>query len=138
MKRSVNISVVLAVLTATSLVLAQQGDDKKSSKPPVVADPTQQNAAQGKGQGQMVKAGEPESITTKEGKKGWKVTIPGNRPLATPALADGKLFIGGGFGSHEFYAFDATTGKTLWIYRTGDDGPTAAVVEGGYIGFNTE
>ncbi len=33
----------------------------------------------------------------------WKVTIPGNRPLATPAIANGKVFVGGGFGSHEFY-----------------------------------
>src|SRR5439155_819024 len=39
---------------------------------------------------------------------------------------------------HEFYAFDALTGKKLWLYRTGDDGPTAAVVEDGYVAFNTE
>ena len=50
--------------------------------------------------------------------KGWKIVIPGNHPLATPAVVDGKLFIGGGFGSHEFYAFDAKTGKMLWQYRT--------------------
>src|SRR5207302_8791253 len=69
---------------------------------------------------------------------GWKVTIPGNRPLATPALADGKVFLGGGFGSHEFYALDSETGKLLWTYRTADDGPTAAVVADGKIAFNTE
>src|SRR6516225_3991923 len=69
---------------------------------------------------------------------GWKVAIPGNRPLASPAIAEGKLFVGGGFGSHEFYAFDAVTGKNLWMYRTEDDGPTAAVVEDGYVAFNTE
>jgi outer membrane protein assembly factor BamB len=82
--------------------------------------------------------GKPTVVTTKEGKKGWKVQIPGNKPLATPAVADGKVFIGGGFGSHEFYAFDAKTGKKVWMYRTGDDGPTAAVVQDGYIAFNTE
>jgi outer membrane protein assembly factor BamB len=69
---------------------------------------------------------------------GWKVRIPGGRPLASPAIADGKVFVGGGFGSHEFYAFDAVTGKALWTYRTGDDGPTAAVVDGGRVVFNTE
>lgn len=69
---------------------------------------------------------------------GWKISIPGNRPLASPAIAEGKLFVGGGFGSHEFYAFDANTGAHLWTYRTGDDGPTAAVVEDGRIAFNTE
>jgi outer membrane protein assembly factor BamB len=81
---------------------------------------------------------DPVAVKTKEGKVGWKVVIPGNRPLATPAVVDGKVFIGGGFGSYEFYAFDAKTGKEAWLYQTGDDGPTAAVVEGGYIAFNTE
>jgi Ca-activated chloride channel family protein len=69
---------------------------------------------------------------------GWKITIPGNRPLASPAIAEGKIFVGGGFGSHEFYAFDATTGRRLWTYQTADDGPTAAVVQDGVIAFNTE
>ena len=26
-------------------------------------------------------------------RNGWKVTIPGGRPLATPAVADGRLFL---------------------------------------------
>jgi Ca-activated chloride channel family protein len=94
-------------------------------------------------QGKVQKApvpviGDPVPLTTKEGKKGWKITIPGNRPLATPAVVGGKVFLGGGFGSHEFYAFDAATGKKLWIYQTGDDGPTAAVVADGHVAFNTE
>jgi Ca-activated chloride channel family protein len=46
--------------------------------------------------------------------------------------------LGGGFGSHEFYAFDADTGEPLWTYHTADDGPTAAVVADGKIAFNTE
>ena len=66
------------------------------------------------------------------------MTIPGNHALATPAVVEGKLFIGGGFGSHEFYAFDPQTGKMLWQYRTSDDGPTAAVVAEGLVAFNTE
>ncbi len=81
----------------------------------------------------------PQPFTSKDGKrKGWKVRIPGNHALATPAVVNGKLFIGGGFGSHEFYGFDAQTGKTLWQYRTSDDGPTAAVAVEDYVGFNTE
>ncbi len=79
------------------------------------------------------------AFRTKDGsRKGWKVVIPGNRPLATPAIVDGKVFLGGGFGSHEFYAFDAITGKRLWVYRTKDDGPTAAAVADGCVAFNTE
>jgi Ca-activated chloride channel family protein len=81
----------------------------------------------------------PELFRSADGKVvGWKVTIPGSRPLATPALADVKVFLGGGFGSHEFYALDAETGKLLWTYHTADDGPTAAVVADGKIAFNTE
>jgi Ca-activated chloride channel family protein len=82
---------------------------------------------------------EPQPFASKDGKiKGWKVMIPGNRPLATPAVVDGKIFIGGGFGSHEFYAFDAATGKKIWQYQTKDDGPTAAAVDDGHVAFNTE
>ena len=37
---------------------------------------------------------------SKDGRRnGWKMTIPGQRPLATPAVAEGRLFLGGGFGS---------------------------------------
>jgi len=92
----------------------------------------------GKFNGPIPNATAPVAFTSKEGKKGWKVAIPGNRPLATPAVVDGKVLIGGGFGSYEFYCLDAKTGKQVWVYRTGDDGPTAAVVSDGYIAFNTE
>jgi Ca-activated chloride channel family protein len=75
---------------------------------------------------------------TKDGRGGWALKIPGGRPIATPAYADGLLFVGGGYGSHEFYAFDAETGKRVWQINTADDGPTAAVVEDGCCAFNTE
>src|SRR5215472_13567255 len=71
----------------------------------------------------------PVPFRSQDGKHaGWKITIPGRRPLATPAIVDGQVFVGGGFGSHEFYAFDANRGALRWVYRTADDGPTAAVV----------
>jgi Ca-activated chloride channel homolog len=78
------------------------------------------------------------SFSTPDGKQGWVLKIPGGRPIATPAYANGKLFIGGGYGSHEFYAFHAETGKVIWKISTQDDGPTAPVVEDGYVAFNTE
>jgi Ca-activated chloride channel family protein len=82
---------------------------------------------------------EPLPFTTRDGKReGWKVVIPGGRPLATPAVVGGKVFLGGGFGSHEFYAFHAATGRNAWSYRCKDDGPTSAVVQDGYVVFNTE
>jgi outer membrane protein assembly factor BamB len=70
--------------------------------------------------------------------RGWKVTIPGRRPLATPAFAEERIFLGGGFGSYEFYAFEAGSGRLAWQYQTTDDGPTAAVVADGHVAFNTE
>jgi Ca-activated chloride channel family protein len=81
---------------------------------------------------------QPVDFHTADGKTGWVLRIPGGRPIATPAYADGMIFVGGGYGSHEFYAFDADSGKLRWKVPTGDDGPTAAVVEDGYVAFNTE
>jgi Ca-activated chloride channel homolog len=77
-------------------------------------------------------------ITTKDGKSGWKVTIPGGRALATPAVVDGMVYVGGGFGSYEFYAFDAGSGEPRWAIKVSDDGPTAAVAAEGVVAFNTE
>lgn len=82
----------------------------------------------------------PAEAFTPEGShvRGWKVSIPGSRPLATPAVNNGRVYIGGGFGSYEFYAFDAATGSLAWRYQTEDDGPTAAVVAEERVVFNTE
>src|SRR5712692_1332343 len=78
------------------------------------------------------------SFGTPDGKNGWVLRLPGERPIATPAYADGMLFVGGGYGSHEFYAVDSETGRIIWKIQTGDDGPTAAVVADGMVAFNTE
>jgi Ca-activated chloride channel homolog len=89
--------------------------------------------------GKLPRVAPPVPWQSKDGlRNGWKVSIPGRRPLATPAVADGRLFLGGGFGSYDFYALDAATGHVLWQYQTEDDGPTAAVVHEGHVAFNTE
>ena len=80
----------------------------------------------------------PAVFRTSDGKDGWVIRIPGSHPIATPAYADGLLFVGGGYGSHEFYAFNAKTGEVAWKISTSDDGPTAAIVDAGYVAFNTE
>src|SRR5262249_27580451 len=82
---------------------------------------------------------EPTPFLSPEGRfRGWKVTSPGRRTLATPAVVNGRVFLGGGFGSYDFYAFDATDGTLLWQYQTADDGPTGAVVAEDHVVFNTE
>jgi outer membrane protein assembly factor BamB len=89
--------------------------------------------------GKLPRVAPPVSWQSKDGlRNGWKVTIPEGRPLATPAVANGSLFLGGGFGSYDFFALDAATGHVLWQYQTEDDGPTAAVVHEDRVAFNTE
>jgi outer membrane protein assembly factor BamB len=89
--------------------------------------------------GKMPRVDPPVPFTPDGGSiRGWKVTLPGSRPLATPAVADGRVFLGGGFGSYEFYALDAASGHVAWQHQTTDDGPTAAVVCDDYVVFSTE
>jgi outer membrane protein assembly factor BamB len=89
--------------------------------------------------GKLPRVDPPISFRTRDGAiRGWKVTLPGGHPLATPAVVGGRVFLGGGFGSYEFYALDAETGQLAWQYQTTDDGPTAAVVGDGFVAFSTE
>ncbi len=80
----------------------------------------------------------PEPFRSPDGRRGWVLNLGNGRPLATPAVVDGLVYVGGGFGSHEFFAFDAITGEARWALRVSDDGPTAAVVRDGVVAFNTE
>ncbi|MHC4839986.1 MAG: outer membrane protein assembly factor BamB family protein [Planctomycetota bacterium] len=83
-------------------------------------------------------AGKPVKLKFGNGMTGWAMQVPGGHTLATPAIKDGRLYIGGGFGSFDFYCLDAETGKQIWKVRTTDDGPTGAVVSGDYVAYNTE
>lgn len=80
----------------------------------------------------------PQSFDGPRGNGNWSVQISNYRPIATPAYENGFLFVGGGYGTFGFYAFDAMTGQLVWRIKTADDGPTAAVVERGFVAFNTE
>ena len=72
------------------------------------------------------------------GLRGWTQQMPGNRDVVTPCIAEGRVLLGGGFGSYAFYAFDARSGDLLWARRTRDDGPTSAICAEGFVVFNTE
>jgi len=139
----------LSLLLAVTALPARDSQEAKPAKTAAAAKPADDGA---KTTGQKIDLSaainvnlpearqdlEPASFETPDGKTGWVLRLPGRRPIATPAYADGMLFLGGGYGSHEFYALDADTGKIIWKTQTGDDGPTAAVVADGMVAFNTE
>ncbi|MBN9120356.1 MAG: PQQ-binding-like beta-propeller repeat protein [Planctomycetes bacterium] len=69
---------------------------------------------------------------------GFTVQLPSKAPVPTPTVYRDKVYASGGFHSKEFYCFDATTGALVWAVDIDDDGPTAAVCDGGVCVFNTE
>lgn len=75
---------------------------------------------------------------TRNGFSVWETRIPGGRALTTPCIVNNRVFIGGGFGSYEFYSFNARNGRSMWQIKVNDDGPTTAVAKNGYVAFNTE
>lgn len=70
--------------------------------------------------------------------RGWVAQFSRDALLATPAFANGKVYVGGGFRSTTVYALDAYTGALHWSGQTADGGPTAAIVDAGKVLFNTE
>lgn len=69
---------------------------------------------------------------------GWRIRLTPARAVPTPAVAGDRVFFGAGFGSYDFFAFDAKTGAPAWHIHTKDDGPTSAVWAEGLLAFNTE
>lgn len=53
-----------------------------------------------------------EALNRRTGHEAWETKSLGNSALATPALGDGRLYVG--TASHMLYALDATTGKEEW------------------------
>jgi len=72
------------------------------------------------------------------GKRGWITALPSEQLLTSPAFARGKVLLGGGFASHQFYAFDAYDGELAWAMAAPDGGPTAAIIKRDRVIFNTE
>lgn len=69
---------------------------------------------------------------------GFVVTLPSGAPVTTPAAYKGKIYVSGGFRSHEFYALDAKTGTPSWGLGLDDDGPSSPACENDICVFGTE
>jgi len=72
---------------------------------------------------------------------GWRVKMTratAGQALGTPAYAAGRVFIGGGMGSQEAYAFAADSGAMNWAMRFSDNGPSNPVVVGDQVYYATE
>lgn len=79
-----------------------------------------------------------ESFTFDGYRRGWLARLPAAHALLTPAYADGKIYLGGGFSSSAFFAYDARSGQPLWSVAAPAGGPSAAVIEDDKVVFNTE
>ena len=69
---------------------------------------------------------------------GFVIRLSSSTNVPTPIVEDGKLFVSGGFGSKQFFAFDSHTGENLWAINLDDDGPSSGVTEDDVLVFNTE
>jgi len=69
---------------------------------------------------------------------GFVVNLPSANGVPTPTIKNGKLFVSGGFGSKQYFCFDAKNGNQIWGMDLDDDGPSSGVVEDGIVVFNTE
>jgi len=87
-----------------------------------------------------VRPGRAAGFTFDGSRRGWVVRLPEPQRmrLLTPSYGDGRVYIGGGFGSHQLYALDAQSGRIDWRAAAPDGGPTAAILEDDKVLFNTE
>lgn len=69
---------------------------------------------------------------------GYSIQLPASNGVPTPAWYEDNIFVSGGFGSKQFYSFEAETGRLNWAVNLDDDGPSSPVIEDSIIIFNTE
>jgi Ca-activated chloride channel family protein len=77
-------------------------------------------------------------FNVQDGRRGWITAMPTDQLLTTPAFGNGKIYLGGGFASQQFFAFNAYSGELSWALRAPDGGPTAAILQDRRVVFNTE
>jgi PQQ-like domain len=60
---------------------------------------------------------------------GFSVQFASRATMTTPTVYERKVIVSGGFKSKELYAFDATTGESVWAIDLHDDGPSSPACE---------
>jgi Ca-activated chloride channel homolog len=78
------------------------------------------------------------STTFTKTENGFVIQLPGSNNVPTPGIYNGNVYVSGGFGSKEYFAFDAVTGDRQWAVALDDDGPSSPAIEDGIIVYNTE
>ncbi|HAN78719.1 MAG TPA: hypothetical protein DCQ31_13635 [Bacteroidales bacterium] len=63
---------------------------------------------------------------------GYDLEFSSQSPVCTPLVTETNIFSGGGFYSSEFYCFDKA-GAFKWAVNLGENGPSAAMFEGGIV-----
>src|ERR1051326_2103016 len=71
-------------------------------------------------------------------KDGFTIKLPSNTNVPTPTVHDGKVYVSGGFGRKQYFAFDSKTGDKKWAVNIDDDGPSSGVIEDDVLVYNTE
>ncbi|MCF6365049.1 MAG: PQQ-binding-like beta-propeller repeat protein [Bacteroidales bacterium] len=69
---------------------------------------------------------------------GYVINLGKNTNIPTPAVKNGVVYVSGGFGSKQYYAFDAKSGQNIWAVNLDDDGPSSPAIRDSIIVFNTE
>jgi outer membrane protein assembly factor BamB len=69
---------------------------------------------------------------------GFSVQFPSRATMVTPTVYKRKVIVSGGFKSKELYAFDATTGESVWALDLHDDGPSSPACESDVCVISTE
>ncbi len=71
--------------------------------------------------------------------EGFKVRVSNaDQVIPTPLVVNGRVYVGGGFSSHEFHCLDGTTGQVIWTVYLSDNGPAPAAYYNGAVYVNTE
>lgn len=69
---------------------------------------------------------------------GYVISMGSYTNVPTPAVDNGVVYVSGGFGSKQYYAFDVKSGQSIWAVDLDDDGPSSPAVKDSIIVFNTE